>query len=171
MLVVEILIKLNTIDYSNDGTWTELNTHTYNTIGTYTVGVKITDSEGEFSTTTKSITIAELPFGEMTDDQKLVKAIDPQYYDDIVEIINSKSNLNSMTASKVDSMQSGWTLSGTANEITDMSIFNNASIVWVYNNSSWSAYSSNTTMQQKIQNANIPLINSIPDNSGIWIKK
>lgn len=133
--------------------------------------MKITDSESEFSTTTKTITIVELPFSDMTDDQKLVKAIDPQYYDSIIEIITNKTEINTITASSVDAMQSGWTLSGTANEITDMNIFNNASLIWIYNNGSWSAYSSNTTMIQKIQDANIPLVNSIPANSGIWVNK
>ncbi len=158
-------------DYNNDGTWTTLNTHTFNTKDTYTIGVKITDSESEFSFTTKIITIVELPFSDMTDDQKLVKAIDPLYYDSIIEIINNKSQINSLTASSIDAMQSGWTLTGTASSVTDMSIFNNASIVWIYTNGAWSSYSSNATMIQAIQDANIPFVNSIPANSGIWVKK
>ncbi len=158
-------------DYLNNGTWTILDTYTYNKKGTYTLGVKVTDNKGEFSTTTKTITIDKLPFSQMTEEQKLVKAIDPKYYDEIVEIINNKSNINSLTANKVDNMDSGWILSGTTSEIRDMSIFNNASIIWIYTNDSWSAYSSNATMKQKIEDANIPFLHSIPANSGIWIKK
>ena len=70
--------------FMNDGSYTSANTHTYNKAGTYTIGVKVTDSEGEFSTTTTSVPIAELPFSEMTYEQKLIKAISPEYYDDLI---------------------------------------------------------------------------------------
>jgi len=82
-------------DYNNDGTWTTLDTHTYNTKDTYTINVKVTDSEGEFSTTSATITIVELPFSDMTDEQKLKKAIDPAYYDEIIALINAEKNVSS----------------------------------------------------------------------------
>ncbi len=75
-------------DFLNDGNYTSLNTYTYNTAGTYTIGVKVTDSEGEFSATTTSVTIAELPFSEMTYEQKLIKAISPEYYDLLISEID-----------------------------------------------------------------------------------
>jgi len=159
-------------DYQNNGSWTSLNKHTFNKAGTYTIHVKVTDSSGEYSIATKTITIVELPFSEMSDEQKLLKAIDPQYYDEVIQILNNKSdNINSITTNIIESMQSGWTLSGTNSSITDMSIFDNTSIIWIYKNNSWSAYSSNETIIQNIKNANISLINSIPANSGIWIYK
>lgn len=77
-------------DYTNDDTWTTIDVHTFNTAGTYTVNVKVTDSEGEFSTTSKTVTIAALAFDDMTDEQKLLKTIDPTYYDAIMAIIDAE---------------------------------------------------------------------------------
>ncbi|APW65940.1 MULTISPECIES: PKD domain-containing protein [Arcobacteraceae] len=79
-------------DFENNETWTTSNTHTYNTAGTYTVKVKITDSEGEFSIQSKEIIITELDFASMTNEQKLIKAIDSQYYDEIIAIISDKES-------------------------------------------------------------------------------
>jgi hypothetical protein len=86
-------------DFLNDGNYTSLNIYTFNAAGTYTVGVKVIDSEGEFSTTTTSVTIAELPFSEMTYEQKLIKAISPEYYDDLLADI-ALDNANATEAAK-----------------------------------------------------------------------
>jgi hypothetical protein len=74
-------------DFLNDGNNTTLNTHTYTTAGSYTVNVKVTDSEGEFSTSSSGVTISELPWIEMTYEQKLIKAILPEYYDLLISEI------------------------------------------------------------------------------------
>ena len=79
-------------DYANDGAYGTVETYTFDTAGTYTVNVKVTDSAGEFSTTSLNIIVVPLPFAEMTDEQKLVKAIDSIYYDDIIAIINSEKD-------------------------------------------------------------------------------
>jgi len=79
-------------DYLNNGTWTTDNTYTFDTAGTYTINAKVTDSENEFSTVSLSLTVAPLPFADMTDEQKLVIAIDPAYYDEIVAIIESSKD-------------------------------------------------------------------------------
>ncbi|MEA2048046.1 MAG: choice-of-anchor Q domain-containing protein [Campylobacterota bacterium] len=83
---------VNTIeyDYTNDGSWTSSDTYMFTTAGTYVVNVKVTDDGGDYSTATMSITITELPFNQMMDEQKLIKAIDPTYYDDIMTIINTE---------------------------------------------------------------------------------
>jgi predicted outer membrane repeat protein len=68
-------------DFLNDDNYTTVNTYTFTKIGTYTINVKVTDSEGEFSTLSLDVTISELPWSEMTYEQKLIKAISPEYYD------------------------------------------------------------------------------------------
>jgi len=85
-------------DYTNSGSWTSDNTHTFNTEGTYTVKVKVTDDTGEFSTRSLSVTIAPLAFSAMTDEQKIKKAVAPQYYDQIMAIINAKGNAENASA-------------------------------------------------------------------------
>ena len=297
-------INLVEYDYLNDGTFTTANTYTYQTAGTYTVNVKVTDSDGEFSTTTKTVTITELPFADMTDEQKLIKAIDPAYYSDIIALIDtekssshdsgvtmgensvttdpnsyglhtqaefdtaisdantsayeagkqyvqnnlsefnlttqtamntaladmnstatasgiasgkayvqtnpSEFNLTTITAMNtaiadanttavsdtmakcsanpsscgidlsttenitteyINNLDTGWTLTGTAKNITDLTVFESAKTVWIYSNGSWSAYSSNQTTQQAIKDANINILTSISANSGIWVLK
>lgn len=254
-------------DYTNDGSWTAENTYTFNTAGTYTVGVKVTDSEGEFSTTNLSITIAALAFADMTDEQKLVKAIDSTYFNEIMAIISSKestatttgiatgeSNVTSnpssyglltqtqsdnlvslaqsasyndglihgeanvkanpstfglitiadketavtsaleqgkqlvlsnpssfglelkesLTKAKIDSLSTGWHNISNPSEVTDLTIFDNASIVWIFNNStsSWEAYSSNETYKLEIQNdSSVELATKVNAGVGVWILK
>ena len=316
-------------DYNNNGIWTTNNTYIFNTAGTYTVKVKVTDSAGEFSTKSQIITIAPLAFNNMTDEQKLKKAIDPAYYSDIIAIIDAeksashasgvttgennvvlnpnshglhtqseldtaisdantsayeagkqyvlhnlsefdlftltekllaessaeatgkqyvqtnpsefslvttadrdtavttatasgrdmvllspsayglvatadvnssvsealvsgitqgkeyvKNNLSEfglipksdvkLTASTISGLSAGWTLVSTPFAITDLSVFDSAAVIWIYNNStsSWSAYSSDATMKQKItDNANVTLLTTIPAGSGIWVQK
>ena len=192
-------------DYTNSGTYTTIDTHTFNTVGTYTVKVKVTDSEGAFSTSSLRLTIAPLAFTDMTDEQKLVKAIDPTYYDTIVAIIEAKETTANtsgytlglydgkqyvqdnvtefglvekstieITSAHVANLSTGWTLVSTPFAITDLSVFDSASVVWVYNNTtaSWSAYSSNATTKQKIiDNSSVSLLTSIPAGSGVWVQK
>lgn len=260
-------------DYTNSESWSSVDTHTFDTAGTYTVKVKVTDDTGEFSIRSVSITIAPLDFSDMTDEQKIKKAVDSQYYNDIIAIINSKKNsshasgvtvgennvvldpalynlvpqtayntaladmnitattasiatgeiigqnmvisspssyglvlisdLNSsvsealtsgkqyvqdnlgafglvtksnieLIASNISALSTGWTLVSTPFAITDMSMFESASVVWVYNNATalWSAYSSSAATRQKIaDNASVSLLTTIPAGSGIWIQK
>ena len=217
-------------DYENNGTWTASNYHTYEKAGTYTYAVKVTDSENEFSIKKQSITISELPFSEMTEEQKLKKAIDPQYYNEIISIIENREdssyssgvstgennvisdphaynlynatdinasrdrgfsegkqyvldNLNEfnlipktdivLTSEKIAAFNSGWTLTSTPLAITDLSIFDSVAIIWIYNNetASWSAYSSDSPMKEKIEQSGITLLTTIPAGSGIWVYK
>ena len=158
-------------DYTNDASWTSLNTYTFSTAGTYTVNAKVTDSAGEYSVNSLQVTVAQLPFSEMTDEQKLIKAVNPIYYDAIVEIINKKSQVNTLTTNTISTLENSWSLIGSSTAITDLSIFSDASIIWTYVDGAWNAYSSNSTTRQKIIDANIPLITNIPANSGIWVNK
>ncbi|MGM0519095.1 MAG: PKD domain-containing protein [Campylobacterota bacterium] len=184
-------------DYSNDATWTTTNTHTFNTAGTYTVNVKVTDSEGEFSVKSLDIIVAELAFADMTDEQKLVKAIDPQYYSEIMAIINGGSTLSYedgkqyvqdnpsefslveagnilVTEEDIDAIPTGWSLLGSPSEITDLSIFANAKMVWTFDETmqQWSAYSPEIAVQNDIDNStSINTLHTIPKKRGFWVKK
>jgi len=85
----------------------------------------------------------------------------------------TKSDIELTTAS-VSALPTGWTLVSTAFAITDFSIFDSATIVWVFNNStsSWSAYSSDAAMSQKIvNNTTVSTLTSIPAGSGVWVQK
>lgn len=82
-------------DYEDNGIFSTKNTHIFNTAGSYTINVKVLDSSGEFTTQSKNIlikssSIEAISFEEMGDDQKLVKAIDPAYYEAIIQIINDQ---------------------------------------------------------------------------------
>ncbi len=236
-----------TYDYTNDGSWSAVDTHTFDTAGTYTVNAKVTDSEGEHSSTSLQVMISEiglqdkllseltqeqidiiLPFiesdktsavtsatttalengknyvlnnlnefnltTEETKDNLVSVATDAGYSDGLIAgkqyVQDNPSEFNLVTVAdngsdyadfdwKVDSLNltsltSGWTLLGTPIEITDLSVFDNVNLVWIYDKDSttpWSAYSSNQTTKQAIEDTNIPLINSIPANSGIWVNK
>ncbi len=231
-----------TYDYGNDGSWTADNTHAFDTAGMYTVNVKVTDSEGEYSTKPLLVTIVEI---SLTD--KLLTVITQSDIDDILPMITAdkdtavataittatvagdaagrdyvqtnpaefalvtqaasdlavsdatttatatgvasgkqyvqdnvaefglvtKSDIE-LTTTNISALSTGWTLVSTPFVITDLSVFDSATVVWVYNNSTstWSAYSSNATTRQKIiDNAAVTLITTIPAGSGVWIQK
>ena len=76
-----------------------------------------------------------------------------------------------ISSTMIDTLPANWTLIGTASDITDMSVFDNAKIIWIYTNGKWKAYSPNDTTKNTIQNASIDMITTIPANSGIWVFK
>ena len=253
-------------DYLSDGSFVTTNVHTYNTAGTYTVKTKVLDSEGEFSIASTTVVVVELPYTEMTYEQKLIEAIDPIYYADLTSLIATdkdtavdaatadgiaigkqyvqdnltefslvtvadkdsavsdattagiatgkqyvQDNLNEfslvtvadkdtavtaaalaaqqavidnpvlfgidaaipLVKSTIDNLTSGWHSLGTMVEITDLSIFDNAKIVWYFdsNAESWLAYSSNQTTQSAMAASGITTITTISENSGIWVEK
>lgn len=187
-------------DYMNDEAYTTDNIYTFREAGTYTINVKVTDDSGEFSIASKTIIVIELSYSEMTYEQKLKKVIDPAYYDDMILLINSQStsseadieigkqyvqdNLEefglvtttsiSITTDSINTLAQGWSLTSTPIEVTDLSIFDTATIIWVYNNSTqtWRAYSSDATTKQKIiDNSDVSLLTTIPAGSGIWVQK
>jgi len=221
-------------DYANDGSWTADNTHTFDKAGTYIVNVKVTDSAGESSIRSLSVTITE-----MTLQDELLSSLTQDEIDAILPIINKYKNAAVATAStsgietgktyvqnhlsefslvtettcnatvatastsgietgktyvqnhlsefglvtksdialtsaEVADLPEGWTLKSTPFAITDLSIFNTVSTVWVYDNATkkWSAYSPDATTQQKITNrTDINILSTIPAGSGIWIQK
>ena len=115
---------------------------------------------------------------------KLLTKFTPTQVNDILLIVNADKSATAtttdtnssiaVTSEKITNLQSGWTLIGTSLSITDMSIFDSASIIWTYSNTTkkWSAYSSKATMKQAIQDkAGITLLTTIPAGSGIWVDK
>ena len=83
----------------------------------------------------------------------------------------NKDNV-ALTSTKVSALHTGWSLISTPFSISDMSIFDSVSIVWVHNDNRWSAYSADNILRQKIiDTPNINLLTSIPAGSGIWIEK
>ena len=84
-----------------------------------------------------------------------------------------KSTVEFTTAS-LATLPIGWSLVGISLNITDLSVFDDATIVWSYDNStsSWGAYSSDAEMKRKITDMpGINLLNTIPAGSGVWIEK
>lgn len=67
----------------------------------------------------------------------------------------------------------GWQLLGGENNYTDMQAFNQPCIssVWTYDTTtnSWSAYSPDSVLQQKISNTNIPTLTNIDAYKGFWV--
>lgn len=214
-------------DFLNDGNYTSLNTFIFNTAGTFNVGVKVTDSEGEFSTTTTTVTIAELLFSEMTYEQKLIKAISPEYYELLIPEINSEKSesfssgkqyvqdnlsefslvteaaqatavkaaittgiadgennvinnpiaygLNivvSLSKDGIAQLPSGWKMISIPEDVTDLSVFDDAKIVWFFNNETqaWAGYSSNSNVMQQMKDKNIDIITKLSAGDGIFIE-
>ena len=83
----------------------------------------------------------------------------------------NKDNV-ALTSAKISALTSGWNLVSTPFAISDMSLFDSATIVWVNSDDKWSAYSSDDTVKQKIVDSpNVDLLTSIPAGSGIWVQK
>jgi len=64
-----------------------------------------------------------------------------------------------------------WYLSGTTAQITDLSIFDNVQIIFIYQDNKFKAYAPDITTRQTLQDKGYEILTYIPANSGIWIKK
>jgi hypothetical protein len=186
-------IKSVEFDYGNG--YVSNNSFTFNNAGDYSITVRVTDDAGEFSTTSLSVTVAELPWEEMTFEQRLIDAIPANRYDDIVLGISterieatqsgreyvqdnpSEFSLVSIEAlapsqSDINELGIGWSLISTSMIITDLTIFNNVKVIWIYVDGAWQGWSSDQNILGQIElDANYNLITSIPRNSGIWVLK
>lgn len=187
--------SLKSIEYDYGNGFVTENNFTFNTSGIYSVVVKITDNTGEFSTSSLDVTISELPWTEMTFEQRLVKAIPPEYYEDIQQGISTERSEASVSGrqyvqdnpsefslvpvealvpskSEVNELALGWSLISTSSVITDFTIFNDVKIIWIYVDGTWQGWSSDQAILQQIElDENYNLITSIPSNSGIWVLK
>jgi hypothetical protein len=87
----------------------------------------------------------------------------------IESVENSYSEQN-WSSEKVENLSNGWTLNGTANKISDLTVFDSANIVWIFENGVWKAWSSDSAMKNLIE-TQYELLNEIPKDSGFWIFK
>lgn len=71
----------------------------------------------------------------------------------------------------IDSLGLGWHLVGTSEAMLDMSIFDSADIVWVYQDGSWQWYTVNDIYKPTLVDSGFPEIKSIKPLSGIWVYK
>jgi hypothetical protein len=214
-------------DYLDNGVYTSSDTYIYYTSGTYTFTVKVTDDSGEFSTSNIDVVIQELPFSEMTYEQKLIKAIAPEYYDLLIPEIdfeksesfssgeqyvqNNLSEFSLVTEAAqatavatattsgitdgennvinnpiayglnlviglskegIAKLPSGWKMISIPEDIADLSIFDDAKIVWFFDNETqaWKAYSSNSNTAQQIIDKGIGIIKTLNAGDGIFIE-
>jgi hypothetical protein len=83
-------------------------------------------------------------------------------------------NTGDFDGSLIPEMNTQWELFGTGQEIrnTDFATtFANAQVVWSKTNDTWTAWSPSPSTRQILQNNGVPLIQTIPANSGFWVKK
>lgn len=82
---------------------------------------------------------------------------------------NSEAQL--LTKEMIDNYPTGWSLVGSSEAVEDLSLFDDVSLVWKWNNGTWEAYSNNPYTKTLIENSNFSEIQTIEPNSGFWIKK
>jgi hypothetical protein len=69
-------------------------------------------------------------------------------------------------------LPTGWKMISIPEDVTDLSVFDGAKIVWFFNNvtQAWSGYSSNTNTVQQMKDKNIGIITSLSAGDGIFIE-
>lgn len=76
-----------------------------------------------------------------------------------------------VTKKVLDGLDSGWSLLGTLSEISDISIFSDFKIIWIFANGQFQGYSPSPDIRRKIRNAHFDIFNTVPKNAGIWLYK
>jgi hypothetical protein len=84
-----------------------------------------------------------------------------------VVVDTQTSTINLIDRDYIDSLDSGWSLVGGPTEVTDMSIFDNAIMVWTYSSGSWKMYSKYTLPSS----ISVDTFSIIPANQSFWIFK
>lgn len=124
--------------------------------------------------------------------EKLLKAIKPEYYADLISLINADKlatanstkqsvidspstfgidTTTALTQVDVDALASGWSNISNQKVISEFNIFVNAKIVWVYKSNAWEAYSPIAATTTALTDAGITKLTSIPANSSLWIER
>ena len=91
-----------------------------------------------------------------------------KYSSGVDENIETSRNLESAL---LDLSTNEWSLLGTSEAITDMSVFDDVRVVLVYKNGAYKAYSPDINIRIELRDKGYEVINSIDANSGFWIKK
>jgi len=75
----------------------------------------------------------------------------------------------------IDNLSNGgsakWHSVGTSSEVTDLSIFDNAYVVWKYRSGEWSIFSNIESAKKQITDRGYPVFNSIEANNAFWVLK
>jgi len=87
----------------------------------------------------------------------------------------ARDSINQNTAeiledSFLENISNGWNFLGTSKTITDFSIFDSVSIVWIYKDNTWLGYSPNIAYAKELRKQD-KLLTQIDKNSGVWIYK
>ncbi len=91
----------------------------------------------------------------------------------LVPIFGAFLSANAGTIDKnfIDSLNYGWHNLGADHNISDLSIFDNAYLLWRFNNDEWKAYSRFPVAKSKIESAGYKTVSSLAPREGFWILK
>jgi len=76
-----------------------------------------------------------------------------------------------VTKKVLDQLDKGWSLLGTLSEITDISMFAEFKIIWIFADGEFKGYSPSPTIRRKIKGAHFGIFSTVPKNAGIWLYK
>ena len=71
-------------------------------------------------------------------------------------------------SSVLNNLKHGWNFIGTAQDVNDLSLFEQVSIVWIYTDDTWMGYSPILEYAQELRRQD-KLLSGIPKNSGLWV--
>ena len=83
----------------------------------------------------------------------------------------SSANIQEITAETIFNLTTGSHLIGSTTSISDLSIFNSATIIWTYQNGQYKAYTSSPDLGARILAAGYELTDRIDASAGIWVIK
>jgi len=77
-----------------------------------------------------------------------------------------------LSKERIAQLPSGWKMISIPEDITDLSVFDNAKIVWFFNNEiqAWTGYSSNSNTVQQMKDKGIDIITSLSAGDGVFIE-
>ena len=110
-------------------------------------------------------------------EQAEAQAIDRAYQQGIDSVLADPAAFGilgdrAIAASDIERLPAGWTLLGTSQAITDMSIFSNARVIWLYQSDGvFAAYSADEPTRQALIDNGHRTITSIPARQGFWVLK
>jgi len=99
-------------------------------------------------------------------DDEIVETIDNSGETVVVsgELSSLLIKINSLPLNSVN-------LLGTTNAITDMKVFSDVVVVWVFNSGVWKAYSPDSSISNALESNGVEIVNSIPAHTGFWVQR
>ncbi len=103
------------------------------------------------------------------EDYGLVSSVTYQAVLDQLEAIPASE----ITSNSIQQLSSGWHLLGSDSRMSDMSVFDSALAVWVYDasNERFNVYSSFPVVRESLLEQGYTLVNTINKNQGFWVYK